>query len=955
MTEHAKYNPQEIEPRWQERWNTDELYRSKVDWSKPKYYALTMLPYPSGDLHIGHWFAMTPSDARARYMRMRGFNVLFPMGFDAFGLPAENAAVQRGIHPYKWTHANIERMRGQLRSMGAMFDWERSAVSCEPEYYRWTEWFFKQFYKSDLAYRGEALVNWSPTLQTVLANEQVIDGKDERTGQPVVQKMLTQWFFRMTRYADELLKYDNLDYPEPIKTMQTNWIGRSEGARVIFHTEQGSHPIEIFTTRPDTLWGATFMVLSPEHPLVGEITTDEQRDAVEQYVADAARQSELERTSDDREKTGVFTGAYAINPVNEERIPIWIADYVLISYGTGAIMAVPAHDERDFAFARKYGLTIRVVIQPEGEAGAALSGETMENAYPGAGVMVNSGHFDGTTATTDKGRKNPAINAVIDWIAEQGIGREAINYRLRDWLISRQRYWGSPIPIIYRENGDIEAVPDDQLPVRLPEDVKMTGAGNPLRQSESFLNTVDSEGKPAQRETDTQDTFLCSSWYWYRYLSPHNDSAAFDSEEAAYWLPVDTYTGGAEHAVMHLLYARWFTKAMLELGMFDEAKTIMQAHGRDTSVLEMGEPWLKLRNQGQILGEERDGHFIRATGSWDGANKLFADRVEVVTAAEVAEPDPVALAQLTSARGATAEEAMEGMITGEIVKRTENLLTIDVGDGSLKTVEVRPDALIIISDIPGPNTVNQLKHHLEIQRMSKSKGNVVNPDDWVQNVGADTVRAYLMFGFDWAKGGPWDSKGIKGPRRWLDDVWDLVEAGAPSGTGDAETERQIERVVHQTIQKVSQDLENFSFNTAIAAQMILKNDVLAATRAGKLSADAWREAIRSMLLMMAPVTPHIAEELWAKMGFGYSIHQQAWPEYDAAKAADAVTTLVVMKNGKPIDRIEVSVDISEDDAKTVALASDGARRVLNGDTPKRVIFIAGRGGNNVEPKVNIVV
>ena len=952
MTEHEKYNPQEIESRWQQQWEQDALYRQKVDWSKPKYYALTMLPYPSGDLHIGHWFAMTPSDARARYMRMKGYNVLFPMGFDAFGLPAENAAVQRGVHPYKWTHANIERMRGQLQTMGTMFDWERQSVSCEPEYYRWTEWFFKQFFQSGLAYRGEALVNWSPTLQTVLANEQVIDGRDERTGQPVVQKMLTQWFFRMTKYADELLDYDRLDYPEPIKTMQTNWIGRSEGARVIFRTEQGDHPIEIFTTRPDTLWGATFMVLSPEHALVDVITSEAQREAVTDYVAQAARQTELERTSDDREKTGVFTGAYAINPVNQERIPIWIADYVLISYGTGAIMAVPAHDERDFAFARQYGLPIRVVIQPEGEP---LNPDTMEAAHPHEGVMVNSGHFDGTPATNDKGRKNPAISAVINWLEQQGIGKEAVTYRLRDWLISRQRYWGSPIPIIYRQDGTIETVPDDQLPVELPDDVKMTGVGNPLGQTDSFVNTVDSEGKPARRETDTQDTFLCSSWYWYRYLSPHFDSYPFDPEEAAYWLPVDTYTGGAEHATMHLLYARWFSKAMRELGMFEETQSIMAQHGRDPEILNMGEPWLKLRNQGQILGEERQGHFIRATGRWEGANKLLADAVEVVTEAETDGPDPVALAQLTSARGATAEDAMEGMITGEIVKRTENILTVNVGGGSLKTVEVRPDALITIPDIPGPNSVNQLKHHLEIQRMSKSKGNVVNPDDWVRNVGADTVRAYLMFGFDWVKGGPWDSKGIKGPRRWLDDVWELVASGAPTNAGDPETERQIERVVHQTIRKVSEDLEDFSFNTAIAAQMVLKNEVQAAVKAGKIGAQAWTEAIRTMLLLMAPVTPHIAEELWAKMGFGYSVHQQSFPVYDEAKAAEDVTTLVVMKNGKPIDRIEVSVTIGEEEAKTLALASDGAKRILNGDQPKRVIYIAGRGGNNVEPKVNIVV
>ena len=387
-----KYDPKAIEPRWQQRWEEDELYRSRVDWDRPKHYALTMLPYPSGDLHIGHWFAMTPSDARARYMRMKGYNVLFPMGFDAFGLPAENAAIQRNIHPAKWTYANIENMRRQLRSMGAMFDWEREAVSCEPSYYKWTEWFFKQFYENELAYRGEALVNWSPTLQTVLANEQVIDGKDERTGQPVIQKMMTQWFFRYTAYADEMLDFSRIDWPEPVKIMQTNWIGRSEGAHVTFCTEHGDE-IPVYTTRPDTLWGATFMVLAPEHPLVAKITTDEQRAQIEAYVAQAASATEIERTSTEREKTGVFTGAYAINPVNRARIPIWIADYVMITYGSGAIMAVPAHDERDFAFARKFGLKVQVVIQPEGEN---LDGDTMPNAYAGAGVMVNSDRFDGT-------------------------------------------------------------------------------------------------------------------------------------------------------------------------------------------------------------------------------------------------------------------------------------------------------------------------------------------------------------------------------------------------------------------------------------------------------------------------------------------------------------------------------------------------------------------------------
>ncbi len=928
-----KYNPQDIERKWQDRWQADGLYRSRVDWSKPKHYALTMLPYPSGDLHIGHWFAMTPSDARARYKRMRGFNVLFPMGFDAFGLPAENAAIQRNIHPMKWTYANIENMRRQLRSMGAMFDWEREAVSCDPDYYRWTEWFFKQFFLNDLAYRGEALVNWSPTLQTVLANEQVIDGKDERTGQPVIQKLMTQWFFRYTAYADEMLDFSHIDWPEPIKIMQTNWIGRSEGARVIFRTEQGD-PIEIYTTRPDTLWGATFMVLSPEHPLVGQITTDAQREVVQAYVEQAARYTEIERTAEGREKTGVFTGAYAINPVNDERIPIWIADYVMINYGSGAIMAVPAHDERDFAFARKFGLEVRPVIDPVGAQRAVpLRDEDMTEAYPGAGYMINSGAFNGTFSNGDKGRKNPAISAVIDWLAERGVGREAINYRLRDWLISRQRYWGAPIPIIHTQDGTMEVVPDEQLPVELPDDVEFLPTGqSPLKYYAPFQNTVDSQGRPATRETDTMDTFMCSSWYWYRYLSPHFDTAPFDPEEAAYWLPVDTYTGGAEHATMHLLYSRWFAKAMRDLGMFDDTVRIMREHGRDPESLLWGEPMLQLRNQGQVLGEERDGHFILATGTWQAA-KLFADKVQVI--------DRTA-----------APEQFDG-VKGEIIKRTENILTVDVGSGDTRTVEVLPNAFITIPGIDGACRVEQLRHHLEIQRMSKSKGNVVNPDEWVGRHGADTVRAYLMFGFDWIKGGPWDSKGIQGVVRWINDVWDIVTTAQPPAQGNPDAERQIERRVHQTIRKVTDALENFSFNTGIAGLMALRNELKAAQRDGSVGAAAWREAIRTLLLLMAPFTPHIAEELWARQGHPYSVHTQDWPQFDADKAAEDMVTLVVQVNGKVRDRLEVPAGISAAEAEQLALTSDAVSKLLNGGQPRRVIFVEARNGQ--EPKINVVV
>ena len=936
MADRERYSPKDIEPRWQQRWDEDELYRSQVDWDRPKHYALTMLPYPSGDLHIGHWFAMTPSDARARWMRMRGYNVLFPMGFDAFGLPAENAAIQRGIHPAEWTYKNIERMRKQLRSMGAMFDWEREAVSCDPEYYRWTEWFFKQFYLNGLAYRGEALVNWSDALQTVLANEQVIDGKDERLGQPVVQKLMTQWFFRYTRYADELLDFAAIDWPEPIRIMQTNWIGRSEGARVRFATEIGD-TIEVFTTRPDTLWGATFMVLAPEHELVEKLTTPEQRAAVDAYIAQTARQTEIERTSEGRDKTGVFTGGYAINPVTGARIPVWIADYVLITYGTGAIMAVPSGDQRDFEFARRFGLEIIPVVQPADQP--PLDGETMTEAWAGAGTMINSGPLTGMASNGEKGRKNPSIAAAIDYIAERGVGQEAINYRLRDWLISRQRYWGSPIPVVYAADGTIETVPDDQLPVELPQDVKMTGVGNPLGSHAAFVNTVDSQGRPARRETDTMDTFMCSSWYFLRYLSPHYEAAPFDPEEAAYWLPVDVYTGGAEHATMHLLYSRWFNKALRDLGVFNDAAEIMVAHGRDPETA-FDEPMLLLRNQGQVLGAERRGDFIVATGRREG-NKLVADWVEVLTP------------EVRRAIEGGQQPVPANAVVGEIMKRTENILNVlDLTDGELRPVEVADRAELIIPGIPGPNTVNQFKHHLDVQRMSKSKGNVVNPDELVAQYGADTVRAYLMFGFDWGKGGPWNDEQITGVVRWLNEVWEMVLAGSP-GAGTAEGARVADRKVHQAIRKVSESFENFSFNTAIAALMTLKNELRALLRDGALGGAAWDEAMRAMVLLMAPITPHIAEELWARLGQPYSVHQQTWPAFDAAKAAEAEVTLVVMKNGKPIDRVQVAAGIGEDEAKAAALASAGARRALDGNEPKRVIFIAGR--DTVEPKVNIVL
>ena len=579
--DHPAYIPAAIEPKWQQRWERDGLHRARIDPNRPKHYFLTMLPYPSGDLHIGHWYPMTPSDARARYLRMNGYNVMLPMGFDSFGLPAENAAIARNIHPKEWTYANIDRMRIQLRTMGAMWDWEREATSSDPEYYRWTQWYFLKLLAGDLAYRKRAAVDFCPNCNTTLAREQVIGTERlcERCDTAVTKRDLEQWFFRITRYAEELLRFDGLDWPERVRTAQTNWIGRSEGAHVVFRTEQGD-ALEVFTTRPDTLWGATFMVLAPEHPLMQKLTTAAQREQVEAYVDAASRQTDIEREAADREKSGVFTGSYAVNPVNGERIPIWIADYVLMTYGTGAIMAVPAHDERDFAFARAYGLTVRPVIQPPDIE--PLDGATMAEAVIAKGPMIDSGPLTGTPA-------DRAISATIRWLEEQGLGHADVNYRLRDWLISRQRYWGCPIPVVHCPGCGAVPVPEDELPVELPVDIEWRPTGeSPLKFHPTWRHTAcPSCGGPAERETDTMDTFMCSSWYHLRYLSPDCTDGPFDADEYRYWMPVDTYTGGVEHATMHLIYTRFFHKACRDLGIGSG-----------------DEPMLQLRNQGQILGAD---------------------------------------------------------------------------------------------------------------------------------------------------------------------------------------------------------------------------------------------------------------------------------------------------------------------------------------------------------------
>jgi leucyl-tRNA synthetase len=760
---------------------------------------------------------MSPSDARARYMRMKGFNVLFPMGFDAFGLPAENAAIKNNIHPQKWTYANIEKMRNQLKSMGAMFDWEREAVSSDPSYYKWTQWFFKKLIELGLAYRKLSAVDFCPHCNTTLAREQVW-GEDrhcERCGTPVIKKDLEQWFFKTTDYAEELLDFSQIDWPERVKVMQTNWIGRSTGADVIFKSEQGDE-MPIFTTRPDTLWGATFMVMAPEHPLVDKLTTPEQADAVLEYRQKAERMSDIDRESAEREKTGVFTGAYAINPVNNERIPIWVADYVLMGYGFGAIMAVPAHDERDFEFATQFDLPIIEVIR--GPERTDADGPLTE-AYVAKteGHMINSGEFTGTPTAE-------GIGKVTAWLEEKEIGKEAINYRLRDWLISRQRYWGAPIPVVYCPEHGAVPVPDEDLPVLLPEDVEFTPTGeSPLKFHEGFLHTeCPICGQPSLRETDTMDTFMCSSWYQYRYLSPDYDGAAFDPEEGAYWLPVDQYTGGIEHATMHLIYTRFFTKAMREMGLVDFA-----------------EPMLALHNQGMVLGEDNE-------------------------------------------------------------------------------------------------------------KMSKSRGNVVAPDDLVQQYGADTVRTYIMFFTKWDQGGPWNYDGIKGPQRLLQDVWAIATHDYVAGVTHEPADRALRRKTHQVIKKVGDDFEGFSFNTAIAAIMELRNSILEAQRRSNVSSESWDEAVDNLLLLLSPIAPHITEELWAQRGNGYSIHQQPWPEWDADIAKEESITLIVQVNGKVRDRIEAPAGTGDEELKALALASENVQKHLGGQEPRKVIVVKGKLVNIVK-------
>jgi leucyl-tRNA synthetase len=791
-----RYAPATIEPKWQERWAASGLHNTPDTSDKPNFYFVTMYPYPSGELHVGHWYAMAPSDAAARFLRMRGHNVLFPMGFDAFGLPAENAAIKRKMHPAPWTEMNMAHMRDQFRMMGASIDWRREVVTCYPEYYRWNQWIFLKLLEKGLAYRAMAPVNWCPKDQTVLANEQVIGGRCERCDTPVIKRDLEQWFFKITKYADELLRFDGIDWPERVRVMQTNWIGRSEGAEIAFAVDgHAGETIRFFTTRPDTIYGATFMVLAPEHPLVARITTSAHRSEVEAYVARARQMAEIERTAAGRTKTGVDTGAFALNAFSGEKIPIWVADYVLATYGTGAIMAVPGHDDRDFEFAKRQGLPIREVISPDGK-----EHDTLDQAYVGEGVMVRSGAFSGRRSEDGK-------RAVADEATRRGIGGHSVIYRLRDWLISRQRYWGTPIPIVYCDDCGLVPVPEKDLPVILPRDAPFTAeGGNPLARVDSFVRTTcPTCGKPARRETDTLDTFVDSSWYVYRYPDPKFEGSFMNPEVARRWLPVARYTGGIEHAILHLLYARFVAKAL-----------------RDMGYLWFGEPFRHLRNQGDIV---------------------FGGR-----------------------------------------------------------------------------------------KMSKSRGNVQAPDEYVARYGADTLRMFLMFMGPWAEGSDWDPSGIEGVHRFLNRVWTIALGEA----GDGPRDRAIDRALHRTIQKVTEDLEAYHFNTAIAAMMELANALQHARGPSRA------EAAEKLILLLAPFAPYITEELWERRGGSGSVHEQSWPTFDPALVAADQVTLVIQVDGKLRDRVTAAAGLPQSAAEKMALASVKAKAALDGREVDRIVFVQDR-------------
>ncbi|SDC68721.1 leucyl-tRNA synthetase [Paenibacillus sp. UNCCL117] len=805
------YNPQAIEPKWQQYWDSNKTFKVLEDDSKPKFYALDMFPYPSGaGLHVGHPEGYTATDIVSRYKRMRGYNVLHPMGWDAFGLPAEQYALDTGNDPRDFTQKNIDTFRRQIKSLGFSYDWDREISTTDPEYYKWTQWIFIQLYKKGLAYVDEVAVNWCPALGTVLANEEVIDGLSERGGHPVVRKPMRQWVLRITEYAERLLEdLEELDWSESIKDMQRNWIGKSKGAEATFAIQgHDGDGLKVFTTRPDTLFGATYCVLAPEHELVAKITTAAQADAVREYQERASRKSDLERTDLAKDKTGVFTGAHAINPVSGAQVPIWIADYVLSGYGTGAIMAVPGHDQRDWEFAKQFDLPIVQVVE---------GGDIAKEAYAGDGAHVNSEFLNGLN-------NEQAIGKMIEWLEENGKGQGKVTYRLRDWLFSRQRYWGEPIPILHLEDGTMTTVPEDQLPLLLPQvdEIRPSGTGeSPLANVKEWVETVDPvSGQKARRETNTMPQWAGSCWYYLRFIDPRNDKEICSPELQKKWLPVDLYIGGAEHAVLHLLYARFWHKVLYDLG-----------------VVATKEPFHKLVNQGMILGENNE-------------------------------------------------------------------------------------------------------------KMSKSRGNVINPDEIVNEYGADTLRMYEMFMGPLEATKPWNVNGVEGTYRFLNRVWRLFvgEDGALSAKIDAAEElgsETFKRVWHRTIKKVTEDNEALRFNTSISQLMIFVNEAYKTDRLPKA-------AMEQFVQMLSPLAPHLAEELWEKLGHSESVTYAAWPVYDEAWTVDNEVEIVVQVNGKIADRARVAADADEAALQELAFGLDKVKDATAGKTVRKVIVVKGK-------LVNIVV
>lgn len=821
-----RYSPQEIEKKWQKTWEEDSVYATELDRSKPEYYVLEMFPYPSGNLHMGHVRNYSIGDVIARYKAMQGFNVLHPMGFDAFGMPAENAAIKHGINPSDWTYSNMENMKRQQREMGLSYDWNREVATCRPEYYRWTQWLFEIFYEKGLAYKKKASVNWCNECNTVLANEQVVDGHCWRCDSEVVKKDLEQWFFKITDYADVLLEdLKDLDgWPDRVKTMQENWIGRSEGAEFSFDVPDFNEKIPVYTTCPHTVFGVSYVVLAAEHPLVEKLIKGQKNEAAIRTFIDRVRNlTELERTSSESEKEGVFTGAYAVNPFNGERVPIWITNYVLYEYGTGAVMGVPTHDERDWMFAGKYNLSKKIVIN---NPARTLCLEEMENAYIEPGILVDSGEFTGMSSEEAK-------SAIISWIEAKGIGSKRVNYRLRDWLVSRQRYWGAPIPVIYCPDCGEVLVPKEELPVRLPDNVNFkAGSVSPLAQSEEFVHcTCPKCGGPARRETDTMDTFICSSWYYMRYTDPHNEKEPFSAEKVNYWMPVDQYIGGIEHAILHLLYSRFFTKVL-----------------KDAGLVNFNEPFKNLLTQGMVIK-----------------------------------------------------------------------------DGS---------------------------------KMSKSKGNVVSPEEIISKYGADTARLFILFAAPPERDLEWSDQGVEGSYRFLNRVWRIVtnfatqvEAGAveQSVAELTKEEKQLRRVLHLTIRKVTEDIgERFNFNTAISAIMELVNEFYTFKDQQTVNNGLIREVVMALIKLLAPFAPHMTEELWHTIIKEGSVHKAAWPECDAAAMVLDEVEIVLQINGKVRDKIVVAAALGREELETAALEQPRVQALLEGRQIVKVICV---------PKklVNIVV